>query len=138
MEKKIIIGFSVFALMMLMIFIIPVYADTIQDYVQQQIGQGGQSAIEMSPQELFIKALLDDPAVKAVLIKFIIFVVIFSILFIIDLILRGITMWKASKRNQKTWFWFLLIVNSLCILPLIYLIIYRNSKPENEEEKKKK
>ncbi|MEK6859707.1 MAG: DUF5652 family protein [Nanoarchaeota archaeon] len=138
MEKKIIIGFSVFALMILMIFIIPVYADTIQDYVQQQIGQGGQSAIEMSPQELFIKALLDDPAVKAVLIKFIIFVVIFSILFIIDLILRGITMWKASKRNQKTWFWFLLIVNSLCILPLIYLIIYRNSKPENEEEKKKK
>jgi len=47
---------------------------------------------------------------------------------VVDLILKGITLWKSARKNQKYWFIALLIINSLGILPLIYLGIewYQN------------
>jgi len=44
---------------------------------------------------------------------------------IIDLILKGFALWKAGRNNQPYWFVALLIVNSLGILPLIYLIFFQ-------------
>lgn len=43
----------------------------------------------------------------------------------IDLILKGVALWKSSKSEQKGWFIALLIVNSLGILPLIYLLFFQ-------------
>jgi hypothetical protein len=40
----------------------------------------------------------------------------------LDVALRGFALWRASQRRQKIWFVALLLVNSLGILPLIYLI----------------
>lgn len=43
-------------------------------------------------------------------------------LLIVDLVLRGIALYKSARRGQKAWFIALLIVNSLGILPAIYLV----------------
>jgi len=42
---------------------------------------------------------------------------------IIDLILRGKSLYKSARKGQVIWFVALLIVNSLGILPVIYLLI---------------
>jgi len=42
-----------------------------------------------------------------------------------DLIIRGIALWKAARSGQNYWFIALMIVNSLGILPLIYLIFFQ-------------
>ena len=50
---------------------------------------------------------------------------ILIIIFIIDLILKGFALWKATHKNHKTWFVFILIFNTAGILPAIYLWINR-------------
>lgn len=57
---------------------------------------------------------------------------------IFDLILRGFALWKAAKRDQNIWFIFLLIVNSMGILPIIYLILNRDKEKEVKKNSKKK
>lgn len=47
---------------------------------------------------------------------------------ILDLVLRGFALWKSAKRGQNIWFIFLLVVNSLGILPAIYLLMQRGVK----------
>ena len=131
-------GVSLILASMLILILPFIYAASIQDSIQQQLSQNQiiynqENMQEISPGDFLIKAIQEDPQIRAAFMKLIIFIIIFAILMLIDLILRGIAMWKASKRNQKTWFWFLLIINSLGILPIIYLIIYRGRK-----EKKKK
>jgi hypothetical protein len=48
------------------------------------------------------------------------------VLVFLDLILKGMALYKSAKRDQKVWFVFLLIVNSLGILPIIYLIVNKD------------
>ena len=47
------------------------------------------------------------------------------IILIIDLILKGLAIWKSVEKREKIWFWVLLLTNTLGILPLIYLYIRR-------------
>lgn len=42
---------------------------------------------------------------------------------ILELILKGFALWRSAKNNQPIWFIVLLVINSLGILPLIYLIV---------------
>lgn len=49
---------------------------------------------------------------------------IYSLL-IADLILRGLALYKSAQKGQRVWFIFLLIVNSLGLLPLVYLYLNR-------------
>jgi hypothetical protein len=44
---------------------------------------------------------------------------------VIDLILRGFALWHSARRGQNVWFVFLLIINSVGILPIIYLLTNR-------------
>lgn len=44
------------------------------------------------------------------------------LLVVLDLILKGITLFKSARRDQKVWFVALLLINSLGILPIIYLM----------------
>jgi hypothetical protein len=53
-------------------------------------------------------------------------------LLIWDLFWRGKALWKASKNNQLYWFIALLIVNSIGILPLIYLAFFQK-KSKNKK-----
>ena len=41
------------------------------------------------------------------------------------LILTGLALYKAARLNEKVWFWLMLVLNTLGILPLIYLYIRR-------------
>lgn len=47
-----------------------------------------------------------------------------------DLFFRGWAMWRAARNSQKVWFVFLLIMNTLGILPIIYLKFFQK-KNEN-------
>jgi hypothetical protein len=47
---------------------------------------------------------------------------------VIDLILRGIALWKAARNNQITWFTFLMLINTAGILPLIYIYFFQKKK----------
>ena len=42
-----------------------------------------------------------------------------------DLAWRGMALWHAAKNEQKNWFIALMIVNSVGILPIIYLKFFR-------------
>lgn len=47
--------------------------------------------------------------------------VVIAVLAVWDLIWRGIALWEAGLRRQKAWFVVLLVINSVGILPIIYL-----------------
>lgn len=46
-------------------------------------------------------------------------------LMVFDLVLKGMALWRASKNHQRNWFIALFLVNSLGILPLIYLYFFQ-------------
>ncbi len=43
----------------------------------------------------------------------------------LDLILRGMSLWKSAKAGQKGWFIALLVLNTLGILPIVYLLFFQ-------------
>lgn len=55
-----------------------------------------------------------------------------------DLILRGFALWKAARKDQNVWFIALLVVNSMGILPLIYLVLNRDQKTTSKKGSKSK
>lgn len=44
----------------------------------------------------------------------------------LDLILKGISLYKSARKDQRVWFVALLLVNSLGILPIIYLLVNKD------------
>ena len=50
----------------------------------------------------------------------------FYLLIFADLVLRGITLYRSARKDQKGWFVALLIVNSMGILPLVYLFLNKD------------
>lgn len=51
---------------------------------------------------------------------------LFLVLAFLDLGLRGYALYKSARRGENVWFIALLIVNSLGILPLVYLLIHND------------
>lgn len=47
-------------------------------------------------------------------------------LVVVDVVLKLIALWQSARRKQIIWFIFLAMINSLGILPAIYLILNRN------------
>lgn len=45
-----------------------------------------------------------------------------------DLVWRGLGMWRAAKENKKYWFVAILVINSVGIVPLVYLIFFAKKK----------
>jgi len=56
------------------------------------------------------------------------------LLIIFDLIFRGMALWRSAKHSQKWWFIALLVINSVAILPIIYLLTH----PDGKKGKNKK
>jgi len=50
------------------------------------------------------------------------------ILTIWDMIWRGWALWRSARREEKWWFVALLIINSIGILPIIYLVFFSKDK----------
>lgn len=57
---------------------------------------------------------------------------------LLDLVLRGYALWKAARKDQNIWFIALLIVNSMGILPIVYLVLNRDQNEAPKKLKKKK
>lgn len=51
---------------------------------------------------------------------------------LLDLVLKGIALWRSARRGEKYWFIFLLVVNSLGILPGIYLLTHPEAPQKNK------
>ncbi len=43
---------------------------------------------------------------------------------ILDLVLKAISLYRSARREEKVWFAALLVINSLGILPAIYLLTH--------------
>jgi len=71
------------------------------------------------------------------------FMPLISVLMLWDLIWKGIALWRAGRNNQLGWFIALLVVNSVGILPIIYILFFQKKKeeivviPKDKVEKKK-
>jgi len=48
---------------------------------------------------------------------------VFVVLAIFELILKGFALYRAARNKQKYWFIAILIINTMGILPLIYLLL---------------
>jgi magnesium-transporting ATPase (P-type) len=53
------------------------------------------------------------------------FVGLLPIIVLWDVVWRGVSLWRAGRNGQKYWFVALLLVNSLGILPIIYLKFFQ-------------
>jgi hypothetical protein len=56
---------------------------------------------------------------------------------LLELVLKGFALWKSARKSQNVWFIALLVVNSLGILPIIYLVLNRENKEVAKKSKKK-
>lgn len=48
------------------------------------------------------------------------------ILVVWELVWKLIAMWKAAHNNEKVWFICIALINTLGILPIIYILINKN------------
>ena len=56
------------------------------------------------------------------------FVFLMMLLGIWELVWKGMGLWRAARNSQQNWFVAILLINSLGILPIIYLKFYAKSK----------
>lgn len=54
---------------------------------------------------------------------------------LLDLLLRGFALWRSARSGQQVWFIALLIVNSVGILPAIYLLMNRETSKKASKKK---
>ncbi len=138
---KQIFALVIFIALFSLIFMLPVIsAETLEDSVQQklninEIKQNIALQYSENPQMSLEDYIQNSPEFQIFVKKMIFIAIILSVLIIVDIILRGLAMWRAAKNNSKKWFWALAILNTLGILPLIYLLI--SKKPAKENKKKK-
>jgi len=134
---------KILPLMFVMLLIITSFVSAltpqeIQD-IQKNLGDKYATSLQISgnpptPLEAIQLALKNSPEFRKEFIKSIVIIMVLMCLTIVDVILKGFAMWRASKNNSRLWFWLLLIISTLGILPLCYLIF---SKKHKEEHKKK-
>ena len=48
---------------------------------------------------------------------------------------KGISLWKASKNDQRYWFVFLLILNTVGITDIIYLSLFQKNRKSTKKVK---
>jgi len=54
--------------------------------------------------------------------------IVLLILGIWELIWKGIALWKAARNNHKTWYIAILIINTIGILPILYIYVFSKKK----------
>jgi Family of unknown function (DUF5652) len=53
---------------------------------------------------------------------------LFVILLIWETVWKGIALWKAAKETQLYWFIAILILNTVGILPILYIFVFKKGK----------
>jgi hypothetical protein len=59
---------------------------------------------------------------------FIVLIFLIVVLVIWEAIWKGIGMWKAGRNNQLAWFIVILLINTIGILPIVYLLWFQKKK----------
>lgn len=49
----------------------------------------------------------------------------FTLILIWELTWKGVALWKAARHEQKKWFIALFLINSIGILPIVYLKFFQ-------------
>ncbi len=49
-------------------------------------------------------------------------IAVFALLIILELVLKGIALWRAARMNMPGWFTALLIISTAGIFPLLFLV----------------
>ncbi len=55
-------------------------------------------------------------------------IVIIIIAVVFEITMKGFALWKAAKANDKNWFIAILLINSVGILPIIYMKFINKEK----------
>ena len=58
--------------------------------------------------------------------------IILGVFVFAELILKGFALWRAARRSDKVWYIAILVLNTLGLLPFIYLIITRKKDDVNK------
>ena len=53
-----------------------------------------------------------------------------AVIAIWDMIWKGFALWRASKNNDQNWFIAMIVINSVGILPIIYLLMHKSDSSE--------
>lgn len=56
------------------------------------------------------------------------FTAIFLLITAWEMIWKAIAMWKAARNGQRNWFVFILLFNTIGILPILYLKFFQKKK----------
>jgi hypothetical protein len=54
-----------------------------------------------------------------------------SLIFVLvlwELVWKGIALWKAARESQKYWFMAILILNTVGILPILYIFLFKKGR----------
>lgn len=63
---------------------------------------------------------------------------LFIIVFVWDVVWKFIAMWKAARKHSLAWFIILGVVNTIGILPILYICFFSKMKFKAKEEKPKR
>lgn len=51
-----------------------------------------------------------------------------------ELVWKGFALWRAARKNHSVWFILILVLNTVGILPIIYLLVTNDRKAEDHGE----
>ena len=54
------------------------------------------------------------------------FIALIAILAIWDIVWKGFALWKAARNNHVVWFVCIVVLNTIGILPIVYILLNRN------------
>ncbi len=57
-------------------------------------------------------------------------IMLIAVIAIWDMIWKGFALWRASKDNDQNWFIAMIVINSVGILPIIYLLMHKSDSCE--------
>ena len=60
--------------------------------------------------------------------------ILFMLLIAWEIVWKGIALWKAARNNQSRWFVAILVINTLGILPIVYLKFFQKKKPKTKDK----
>ncbi len=49
-------------------------------------------------------------------------------LIVLGVVLKGMALWRAGQNNNMGWFIAMFIFNTMGVLPIIYLLLYKNER----------
>ena len=57
-------------------------------------------------------------------------VALLAFILVWDLVWKGIALWKAARNGKTVWFVAMLIINSVGILPILYLLLVDDKRKQ--------